>query len=172
MSKTLRPLPLNAEAFAPYGEVLSDKTARETRLINDGYTTRFHDMAAVDTLAEGGRPGLSLFRSTPLARPIQIRRMECHPVASQAFMPLSPRPYLVVVAPDAPGTSKTPDWEQLEVFLAVGQGVSYRAGTWHHFSLALEAVSDFLVIDRLKDGEADSVNLIEIDAPEPIVIDY
>ena len=72
--------------------------------------------------------------------------MERHPLGSQAFIPLSGRPYLVVVGRDKP--------ENLEVFLAgPTQGVNYRAGTWHHYSLALEAPSDFLVIDRVGPGE-------------------
>ncbi|TDA86513.1 ureidoglycolate lyase, partial [Halomonas marinisediminis] len=90
-----------------------------------------------------GAPIISLFRSTPLAQPISLRIMERHPLGSQAFYPLSPRPYLVVVAP--PGDF---DADKVKAFLAQpGQGVNYHKGVWHHFCLALEDVSDFLVID-------------------------
>ena len=34
-----------------------------------------------------------------------------------------------------------------------GQGVNFAAGTWHHFNLALDGESDFLVIDREGPGE-------------------
>ena len=44
--------------------------------------------------------------------------------------------------------------ENLRVFLAsADQGVNYRAGTWHHFSLALNSQSDFLVVDRKGKGD-------------------
>jgi ureidoglycolate lyase len=116
--------------------------------INYGYSQRFHDLAQIDTAQNDGRTGISIFRSTPLPLPILIRLLERHPLSSQAFFPLSPRPYLVVVAP--PGDL---DEEAIRVFLAQpGQGVNYRAGTWHHFCLALEAESDFLVVDRIGTG--------------------
>jgi len=140
----IRPEPLTAEAFAPFGDVLEDKTARELRPINYGQTDRFHDLARLDLAAQAGRPIVSLFRTRPLPQPIQIKVMERHPLSSQAFYPLSGRPYLVVVAPKGDF-----DASKIQAFLAGGaQGVNYHAGTWHHFSLALEAVSDFLVIDR------------------------
>ncbi|MCY1176174.1 Ureidoglycolate lyase [compost metagenome] len=83
--------------------------------------------------------------------------MERHPLASQAFVPLSGRAYLVVVAPAGPA----PQVEDLRVFLARGdQGVNYAPGVWHHPLLALDEVSDFLVIDRGGPGDnCDEVKL-------------
>jgi ureidoglycolate lyase len=44
------------------------------------------------------------------------------------------------------------------------QGVNYAKGTWHHFLLALEAESDFLVVDREGPGEnLDEIELSEAD---------
>uniref|UniRef100_UPI001869601C ureidoglycolate lyase n=1 Tax=Advenella sp. FME57 TaxID=2742604 RepID=UPI001869601C len=46
-----------------------------------------------------------------------------------------------------------PTIDQLRVFLCQPhQGVNYATGVWHHPLLALEAVSDFLVIDRSGPG--------------------
>ncbi|MFP5402573.1 MAG: ureidoglycolate lyase, partial [Gammaproteobacteria bacterium] len=46
-----------------------------------------------------------------------------------------------------------PQVEDLAVFLARGdQGVNYATGVWHHPLLALEGVSDFLVVDRSGPG--------------------
>ena len=71
--------------------------------------------------------------------------VERHPKGSQAFVPLNNQPYLILVAPK--GEHVQP--EDLRAFRASGQqGVNYHAGTWHHPVLALEGVSDFLVIDR------------------------
>jgi len=143
-ARMLRPAPLTAAAFAPHGDVIECAGAAEERLINYGNTTRFHDLARLDLAAQGGKPLVSIFRSTPLPRPVPVRVMERHPLSSQAFYPLSGRPYLVVVA----GTGDFSP-ANLKAFVAgPGQGVNYRAGVWHHYSLALDEVSDFLVIDR------------------------
>ena len=93
--------------------------------------------------------------------------MERHPLGSQAFVPLNGRPYLVAVA--AGGEL---DPARIEVFLAAGdQGVNYAAGTWHHYSLALEAESDFLVIDRAGPGEnLDEVELSDADWIEVVIV--
>lgn len=156
--------PLQASSFAPYGEVIEVGQAREQRLINYGNTVRFHDLARLELDADEGRSLVSIFRSTPLARPIALKVMERHPLSSQAFIPLSPHPYLVVVAGVGPL-----DPLNLRAFLAQPhQGVNYRKGCWHHYSLALEATSDFLVIDR--DGPGD--NCQEVFLEEEIVLDY
>jgi ureidoglycolate lyase len=161
--KRFHPEPLTAEAFAPYGDVIAVDQARERRTINYGHTLRFHDLARLDLNAEQGKPLISIFRSTPLPPPIPIKVMEVHPLSSQAFYPLNQRPYLVVVA----GRGEF-EVGNLRVFRAgPHQGVNYHPGCWHHYSLALEEVSDFLVIDREGPGE----NCQEVFLDEEIVID-
>ncbi len=156
-ARILKPEPLTSSVFAPYGDVLSCNTAKERRNINYGNTVRFHDLARLDLTVGEGKPIVSIFRSTPLPRPIGVKIMERHPLSSQAFYPLSGRPYMVVVAPKG-----NFDPERLKAFLAApDQGVNYHAGTWHHYSLALEAVSDFLVIDR--DGPGDNCDEIAVE---------
>lgn len=141
---TLKPEMLTAAAFAPYGDVLSTETARALRQINYGNTDRYHDVARLDLTADGGQPLVSIFRSRPLPRPIEIKVMERHPLSSQAFYPLSQHHYMVVVAPAGEF-----DARQLRAFIAAGtQGVNYARGTWHHYSLSLDHEADFLVIDR------------------------
>ena len=44
--------------------------------------------------------------------------------------------------------------------------MNFHPGTWHHFNLALEAVSDFLVIDR--DGTGD--NYEEVTLTELVIL--
>lgn len=137
--------PLTAAAFAPFGDVMEASGHAPAMPINYGNTLRFHDLATLDLAAEGGRAGLSIFRSKPVPLPFTLEVMEYHPKSSQAFMPLSGRPYLVIVAPKGRF-----DAGKLCGFHAQAhQGVNYHAGTWHHFSLALEAESDFLVVDRI-----------------------
>jgi len=145
----IKPQPLTKAAFAPYGDVIEFSGNVDPRIINYGHTQKFANLADLDVLAEGGKPAVSLFRTEPLPRPISIRVMERHPLSSQAFYPLGDHPYLVVVA--APGEFSV---ENVRAFLAApGQGVNYRKGTWHHYSLSLNAVSPFLVIDRGAEGQ-------------------
>jgi ureidoglycolate lyase len=161
--RVLKPEPLTAAAFAPYGDVIECGAGAEQKNINYGNTVRFHDLAALDLTAGQGRAIVSIFRSTPLPKPIDIKIMERHPLSSQAFYPLSGHPYLVVVAEKGEFSP-----EKIRVFLAgPTQGVNYHKGTWHHFSLALEEVSDFLVIDR--DGPGDNCDEVAVG---PIRIDY
>ncbi|MEX2453604.1 MAG: ureidoglycolate lyase, partial [Rhodospirillaceae bacterium] len=98
----LFPAPLSQEGFAAFGDVIEAAGAKALT-INEGTTTRFHDLASVDTGLDGGRPTISLFRGTPRARPIPIRMVERHPLGSQAFFPLQDHPWLIVVAPPGAG---------------------------------------------------------------------
>jgi len=139
---------LSAAAFAPFGELIAVDAAARHFPINGGSTERYHDLARLQP-GPDGRLIVSIFRAQPRRLPLRIEMLERHPLASQAFVPLSGRPYLVVVA--RPGTA--PAAGELRAFLAAGdQGVNYAPGVWHHPLLALEAVSDFLVLDRSGPG--------------------
>lgn len=145
---TLAPEPLSREAFAPFGDVIEASDAVRHFTINGGNTERYHDLAQIEPGA-GGRVIVSIFRGQPRALPFTITMMERHPLASQAFVPMSGRPYLVVVA----SAGAAPTAADLRLFVArADQGVNYAPGVWHHPLLALEAVSDFLVIDRAGPG--------------------
>lgn len=161
------PRPLTREAFQPFGDVIEASDSARHFAINYGQTERYHDLATINVEAHDGRPIVSLFRSTPVTTPIQIRLLERHPLSSQAFMPLGQQPYLVVVAPAGDLDENT-----ICVFLAQpGQGVNYHAGTWHHFSLALNEVSDFLVIDRAGPAQQSLDNCDEHILQHPFSID-
>ena len=155
MPQSITPIPLTSADFKPFGDVIEAGNS-QTRSINEGNTTRYHNLAELDLSAEGGKPGLNIFRSRPIPQPMILELMERHPLSSQTFYPLGNSPYLVVVAP--PG--------ELDPFAVVAfvaqsdQGVNYHKGTWHHYSLALGGVSDFLVVDRISDDQnCDEVRL-------------
>jgi ureidoglycolate lyase len=164
--KDLPPRALSRAAFQPFGDVIETEGA-EQYPINQGTTTRFHDLAEIDVSAGGGRPVLSIFRGQPRTYPFEITLMERHPLASQTFVPLGRRPYLVVVAP----AGEPPSAADLRVFLASGeQGVNYHPGVWHHPLLAVGQQSDFLVIDR--GGEGDNLDECELaGSPVRVVLD-
>lgn len=163
MSRTLLARPLDADAFRPFGKVIEPDNAAEIRLINNGTTTRFHDVAPVDVAEGGGRTLLSIFRGKPFALPFAVAMMERHPLGSQAFVPMEGRPFLVVVSPDEGGRPGEP-----VAFVCDGtKGVSYARGVWHHPLVALEARSDFLVVDRGGPGD----NLEEFVFAEPYSVE-
>ncbi len=145
MMRVLSIEPLAPDTFAPFGEVISVAAATRMFAINGGSTQRFHDLATVEIEGENAHAGISIFRAQPRALPFAVTMLERHPFGSQAFIPLSPMPYLIVVASDP----QTPP----RCFLAsAGEGVNYRRGTWHHPLLALQRESDFLVVDRIGGG--------------------
>ena len=77
-------------------------------------------------------------------------------------MPLAPARFVVVVAP----ADAADPFAAARCFVAApGQGVQYRRGTWHHPLLALDAVTDFLVVDR-SGPEVDCDELPWPDLPE------
>ena len=136
--------PLSREAFAPFGDVIEASDAVKHFTINAGNTERYHDLADIAP-GPDGRVIVSIFRGQPRPLPFSVQMMERHPLASQAFIPMSGKPYLVVVAP----AGEPPAVEDLKVFLARhDQGVNYATGVWHHPLLALDEVCDFLVVDR------------------------
>ncbi len=153
--RTLEVEPLTAPAFAPFGDVIDAAAATQRFAINAGTTERFHALARVQTDA-AGHGLISLCRAQPRALPFEVRMFERHPLGSQAFVPLAPlRRWIVVVAADPASPPRA--------FLARnGQGVNYHRGTWHHPLIALDEVTDFLVIDRGGEGaNCDEVALAE-----------
>lgn len=139
---------LTKESFAPFGDVLEVEGA-ERILINEGTTERFHALTTLDVADEGGAAILSIFRASARPTPIRIAMMERHPLGSQAFFPLSDKPWLVVVS-----SAEKPAPDNLKAFLARGdQGVQYAKNTWHHPLLIIESVQDFLIADRAGPGD-------------------
>ena len=141
--------PLIRDEFVRFGEVIEINGAK-SHSINEGTTERYHDLANVDVSDRKGKALINIFRGQPRPQPIEIRMMERHPIGSQAFYPLQPHDYLIVVA-DKVGS---PNPSDLHAFRATGmQGVSYRKNIWHHPLLVIVPNHDFLVIDRGGPGE-------------------
>ena len=160
MTQELHLEPLTKGAFAPFGDVL-DVAGEPDKIINQGLCGRYHDRALIDIV--DGRTGISLFNAEPRQFPITLDMVERHPMGSQAFLPMSFDPFVVVAAPDEGGKPGQP-----RAFLtAPGQGVNYARGTWHGVLTPIHAPGLFAVVDRIGDG----ANLQEhwFDAPFIIV---
>jgi ureidoglycolate lyase len=153
--------PLTAQAYAPFGQVIQIEGAQHYP-INSGMTERFHDLAKVELGGVHPRPLVSIARGQPYQLPLTLTMVERHPLGSQAFYPLSDRPFLSIVAPDEGGMPGTP-----RAFRAgPGQGVNMAMNCWHGVLTPLEAVSDFLIIDRGGEGN----NLEEYYFEEPYLV--
>ena len=152
--------PLTKAAFKPFGDVVQVAESRHYT-INQGWAERYVDMAELDLLDKGGAPNLGIVRAEPRPMPLKVLLMERHPLSSQMFIPLAPRPFLVIVAP--PG--KSPRTKDIIGFRTIaGQGVNYTRGVWHHPLIALDQSTDFLVVDRHgKDENCDEFSLADID---------
>ncbi|MEC7258702.1 MAG: ureidoglycolate lyase [Pseudomonadota bacterium] len=146
MSAQIRIQPLTCAAFAPFGDVI-DTQGDPDKIINQGMCGRFHDRAQLDFA--DGRAGISLFRATPRDLPLTLDLLERHPEGSQAFIPMSMDPFLVIVAPDAGGQPGTP----LAFETTPGQAVNYHRGTWHGVLTPLHAPGLFAVVDRIGAGD-------------------
>jgi len=158
-TRTILAQPLTRAGFAAFGDVLDTETDSHYP-INAGLTERFHALARPQAIGPEGHVLINIFKAKGYRFPLQLAMVERHPLGSQAFMPLQGRPYLVAVAPAGDF-----DAARVRVFRAAAhQGVNYAKGTWHHFLLAQEAESDFLVVDREGPGEnLDEVELGEAD---------
>ena len=139
--------PLTAKNFAPFGDVL-EATGEPDKIINAGLCERFHDLANLDFTGEDARAGISVFRSKARTLPYTLDMVERHPLGSQAFMPLSADPFMVIVAPDDGDTPGTP----LAFLTSPGQGVNYHRNTWHGVLTPLVDNALFAVVDRIGAG--------------------
>lgn len=147
MSQKIKIEPLTAEAFAPFGDVIeAGKTP--SMMINQGKCGRHHDLAWLD-FAERGRAAISVFECQSYALPLSLEMVERHPLGSQAFLPMSENPFLVIVSQDDNGTPMKP-----RAFMTrPGQGVNYHRGTWHGVLTPLAGGTQyFAVVDRVGEG--------------------
>jgi len=160
MSQRIKTEVLTAVAFAPYGDVL-DASGLPDKIINQGKCGRHHDQADLDF--SDGRAGISIFKGEKETLPITLEMVERHPAGSQAFVPMSADPFLVVVAADNDGMPTNP-----KAFLTQsGQAINFHRNTWHGVLTPLSDPGLFAVIDRIGDGD----NLEEHWFTQPYIIE-
>ncbi|MGI9489726.1 MAG: ureidoglycolate lyase [Geminicoccaceae bacterium] len=146
MSLAIRTEPLTREAFTAFGDVI-EVAGEPDKIINQGRCGRWHDLAKLDV--NDGRVGLNLFKAELRSFPYSLDMMERHPEGSQAFLPMGPEPFLVVVAPDDGDRPGTP-----QAFITdPGQGVNYHRGVWHGVLAPLGGSGLFAVVDRIGPGD-------------------
>ncbi len=137
--------PLSAETFAAFGDVI-ELQAEPGMLINRGLCARHHDLATLDF--SDGKAGISLFDGTPYSLPLSLDLVERHPLGSQAFLPMSSDPFLVITAADKNGIPDKP-----RCWISDGrQGVNYHRNTWHGVLTPIKRPALFAVVDRIGGG--------------------
>jgi len=152
---TLRPL--EAEAFAPFGQVLAWR---------EGEHPRRNYAAALFNDRPAAKPNLRVQRTQPTTLPCSIALIERHRHSSQLFAPLSGGPYFVIVFPsDANGD---PIVAEGIAFAARGdQAVNYSRDTWHSGFMARERPGTFLML-RWEDGTPGDEEFLTLDVPVTI----
>lgn len=159
MTREIKVTPLTAQNFAPYGDVL-DADGAPDKIINAGQCGRFHDRAQVDVME--ARVGISIFKATLRSLPYTLDLIERHPEGSQAFVPMSDDPFLVIVSD---GPNAVP-----QAFLTNGaQAINFHRGTWHGVLTPLAGNGQFAVIDRI--GETPNLQEHRYETPWVIVAD-
>jgi ureidoglycolate lyase len=139
--------PLEASAFAPFGDVLEAPTQGRRR----------HFDSILGDTRPNARPRFWISRVPVLEHlPAACEMMEHHPCSSQTFVPISVSRFLIAVAPGL-GDGQ-PDLQRLRAFVGrSNQGFTYRAGVWHHGIRALDEPAIFAVLIWQDGGRHDEV---------------
>ena len=145
MTHHIKAQKLTVEALAPYGDLM-DASGAPDKLINQGKCGRFHDRARLDF--SDGRAGISIFKGEKETLPLELKLVERHPEGSQAFVPMSADPFLVVVARDENGTPVDP----IAFVTEPGQAINFHRGTWHGVLAPMSEPGLFAVVDRIGAG--------------------
>ena len=156
--KRLKIEPIDAEEFAPFGQLLPPARPGEDRqeLIEELENDR-----------ASARPRLSIATTEPKTLPVTAVQMERHVHSSQAFAPLDCASYLVMVAPH--GDAGMPDLERVRAFRVPGDtGINYKADTWHHPLSPLERTGRFAILTFV-DGTATDEQFVDL--PQPVLIE-
>jgi ureidoglycolate lyase len=146
--------------FAPFGDIITLKGTPD-KLINQDICGRHHDLANM-YFGPNGKAGISLFDAEPRSLPYVLELMERHPEGSQAFLPMTQNPFLVIVAPDNDGVPGKP----LAFRTAPGQGINFYCNIWHGVLTPLFAPGLFAVVDRI----GTSTNLEEYWFEKPFTV--
>jgi len=147
-SLIIRPKLISKENFKKFGDMITTSGIKPLE-INDGYAKRFDGIANLNTKKDDGESTISIFSALKRSFPMKVDMMEKHPLGSQAFIPMKETVFLAFVAPEG----DEPDLNKIESFIIPnGIGVNYNAGVWHFPLIATEDMN-FLVVDRLGDGD-------------------
>jgi ureidoglycolate lyase len=134
VTRHLRPEPLTAASFRPFGDVVDPPGPGERPTLG----------ATLTALEPATLPLLSFNHVEPWPGPLVATEMERHTRSSQCFIPLDVARWVLLVAPDRDGA---PDMLGVRAFVARGdQAVNYHVSTWHHPLRVLDRPARFAVL--------------------------
>jgi ureidoglycolate lyase len=153
--------PLTAEAFAPFGQLIALPKGGG-RPSDFGAQVRFdHTGTLENRRSDAAKPNLAVVQVAASVGPYRIDMMERHEYSSQAFIALDVARFLTIVAPNLPDGA--PDIANLRAFVGgPGQGINYKAGTWHFPLIALERAGVFSLL-MWEDGSTDDCGIVAIE---------
>ncbi|KAH7929828.1 Allantoicase [Leucogyrophana mollusca] len=185
---TVPVLPLTAEAFAPFGQVIQAygdhaSAPRGVKITpaNMGTASKFHKLALLKSSYppdSGDTTGLSVYRCKPSDVTngyMDLKVLERHPFTNQAFIPMGGggfegdealrdpgNAYLVVVAHN--GSDDKPDVSTLRAFIAnAGQGIMYNTAVWHQPMTVLDKPMDFTCVEtQIGNGDIADCEIVEL----------
>ena len=157
--KRLKIEPIDAEAFAPFGQLLPPAPP--------GKGGRQELIEELQNARTSARPRLSIATTGPKVLPLTAVQMERHVHSSQAFAPLDCASYLVLVAPQR--ADELPDTSQIRAFRVPGDtGINYKADTWHYPLSPLERIARFATLTFVE-GTAGDEQFVPL--PHSVVIE-
>jgi ureidoglycolate lyase len=174
----IKAVPLGAESFAPFGDVLEPKSRRLDNLdLLDMGNARMSDAVPQERRADfdvldywgdvttisSDPMKLGYMRSKP-GLPLQVSWFERHVKGTQAYIPFNGLPSIYTVAPpnDLDDPNALPDLSRAQAFYVDGScGINIKPGTWHWTPLALDEAVDFILVVREQVAE-DDMNFIDL----------
>jgi len=176
-------VPLEAEAFSPFGQVIqaykNPPNGIKVTPANGGTANKYHKLSLLKAFYPsdaGATAGISVYRCQPLEDVVDgiitLKTLERHPYTNQAFIPMGPGNgeglndpgcrYLVVVAHN--GSDDQPDTQTLKAFLASSaQGIAYNPGVWHQPMTVLDKPLDLACVEtQIGDGSSMDCEIVEL----------
>lgn len=124
----LKVLPMTADSFAPYGEIIGER-------------------GNVDIDLDGGN--VNLVTQTVESRPLSFDFLGRHQRTEQVFVPIGGAKSIIAVAPPSAQNNALPDVKNMAAFLIDGTcAFKLHRGTWHASAFPLDEFATFLVLDR------------------------
>ncbi len=153
---------LTNKTFAHFGDVI-DTRSRNYELINNERCRKFSGLSTVKV--QNNDPiAFSIFESEGKQLPIHLDFVERHPLASQGFMPLHYKKFLITVAEEY-----NDEPVNLRAFMTDGmQGININPNVWHGVLCPVPERGRFLVVDRLETNNNLQIHKFE----KPFIIDW
>ena len=144
--KKIKTQNITKESFGAFGDIL-DIDGSPDKLINAGFCERYNDRAKLEFT--NGKAGISIFNAKVRKLPYEFDMLERHPDGSQAFVPLSGNPFLIIVA----GTNTENKPHEPQAFITEkSQGINIYRNVWHGVLTPLSSPGIFAVVDRIGSG--------------------